>query len=133
MKKFFSIIAGLACAILIITFVQYLFSFVFPPPKDLDTNSKEAFEAFIAGMPVTAFLTLLVGYFIGTFIGTIVAYKVSGENTKAPFIIVSGILTFSAVINLAMIKHPVWFWFANLPVYFIAAYLAYRFFAPKEG
>ena len=83
--------------------------FIYPIPKGLNIDDKDAIAQMISEMPIAAFLWLLLGYAVGAFAGGISATILSGRKAQRPAITVGIILTIGGIINLTSIQHPFWF------------------------
>ncbi len=117
MKNTLAVIAGLIVSIIIFSLFEYLSNMIHPFPKDLDMANETAMKEYVSTLPSSALLIILAGYAIGSFVAGLVIGSVSkSSENKLPFI-AGSILTIAAIINLAMIPHPIWFMIINLLLY----------------
>ena len=102
-------LAGIAAAFAVIALTQHLGHRVYPPPPDLDVSDIEAFRKFTAGLPLMAFLFVLLAYYAGSLAGTFVAGWIAGFRTLIYAGLIGGLVLAGTVANLVMIPHPLWF------------------------
>ncbi|HET7816294.1 MAG TPA: hypothetical protein VFK58_01785, partial [Sphingomicrobium sp.] len=93
--------AGLAVAILSIAAVEAVGNQLYPPPAgyDLTTASAET-------LPVETLVWPAIGWFLGSIAGGWVARRVSGE--RWPGWAIAACVLAATVLNLALIRHPMW-------------------------
>lgn len=129
---FAGIIAGSA-----ITFgAQAMTHKLYPPPDALKLIEGESYDEHMAriaplladhigGLPIGAFVAILVAYFLGAIGGGSVAGKIARGNQHA-IIVTCGLLLMAGVMNLVNIPHPMWFNIAVPVVYILGAFVAIR-------
>jgi hypothetical protein len=121
-RSVLSVLAGVVVAVALIAAVQYVNALVYWP-AGVDPNDEAKLKEVIAGLPVPAFLVVLVGYVLGAFCGAGVAAYLAG---RAPFVhggVIGVLLLGASVSNLRSIPHPMWFVIANLTIVLPAALL----------
>jgi len=119
-------IAGIVTAGLLVWLVEMLGHSVYPPPADLDFANPEAMGAYVATLPIGAFLFVGGAWFIATLGGTFIACKI---GTAKPIVfagIVGGLMLVATAVNLAMIPHPLWFSALGIAGILIAAWLGMK-------
>ncbi|MCB2219058.1 MAG: hypothetical protein KQI35_01595 [Bacteroidetes bacterium] len=121
-RRIFSIIGGLLAGGIVVYLIEMLSSFVYPLPAEIDTGDIESMNAFIAQLPVGAFLFILLAWALGSFAGGLVAGIIHPDQRIRFALVVGVILMLFGLINLLTIPHPLWFWIAGLAVYIPAAY-----------
>jgi hypothetical protein len=114
MKAILRSIAGVffgAClATGVIILVEQISGRMYPPPPGISYADTEAWKAFIASLPVGAFLMILVAWGLGTFAGAWVCAKVAGRAKLAHGLVLATLLLFAGVSNMFAIPHPMWMW-----------------------
>ena len=118
------VVAGLIVGALLVFAVQMVAHVMFAPATPVDRNDPAAVEQFIAGLPLGAFLMVLLSYFIGTVVGSSTAARIG--RSLIPSIIVTLLLFGAAVSNLVMIPHPWWMAVAVPTVYAVAGFIAWK-------
>jgi hypothetical protein len=121
-----AVIAGLAAAFVVIEVLEAVNSFVlFPFPRDVNVWDMEALKRHIEehGISTGALLGVLAASVLAALAAGAVAALTAGRAPLVHAAIVAVPLELGAILNLQMIPHPLWFWFALLPVYFPAALL----------
>ncbi|HEV8198463.1 MAG TPA: hypothetical protein VGS03_00420 [Candidatus Polarisedimenticolia bacterium] len=114
MKAILRSVAGVffgAClAIGVIILVEQISGRMYPPPPGISYGDKEAWKAFIASLPLGAFLMILVAWGLGTFAGAWVCAKVAGRAKLAHGLVLATLLLAVGVSNMFEIPHPIWMW-----------------------
>ncbi len=123
-RRILSVLAGLAVAVVFFMLFQGTSGALFPPPPGLDLNNPEELAAYINTLPQTAMFLVLLGYAVGTLMGGFVTAKVmmmqpvTPRQLRTPVLILGGLLTLAAILNLRSIPHPTWFAIINLATFF---------------
>ncbi|MDB5284318.1 MAG: hypothetical protein JWO06_3393 [Bacteroidota bacterium] len=125
LRRFLSVLAGVAVAMAIISLLEFGSEKLYPPPSIKDYNNAQALERIMSQMPVKAFLWLLVGYALGSFAGGATATAISGRQMSAPALITGGIVMIGGIMDLVQIPHPLWFVIVSLFMYIPFAALGY--------
>ena len=116
-------VAGVVIAMLAVWLVQVVGHAVYTPPAGLDPKNLEAMQAYVASLPLGAFLFVIASYFIGTLAGTCAACAI-GTMLPRVFAILIGCLMFIATaMHVAMIPHPTWFIVAAVIAIVVGAWL----------
>lgn len=132
-RKILAAIAGIVSGVIVIGAIEYLSHLAYAPPGTLDTNDAAAVSAFVASLPVGAFLAVLAAYAAGTFVGGWVATRVARAGSAWYAGIIGGLVLAAAFANTVMIPHPGWF-VAALPVVVpAAAFLAFGTASRQAG
>ncbi len=125
-RRILAVLAGVAAAMVMIMALQIATSAIYPPPPGIDWTDPQAKNAYVASMPLGAFLLILVAYAVGSLIGGLAATAVSDRSSAKPAIIVGVLLTATGASNLAEIHHPLWFAVTSTLVYVPFAWLGAR-------
>ena len=128
LRKIISVILGIVIGGLVGFFIERLGHENLSIYQDVpDMNEVEAFAAFIANLPLSAWLILLFAHATGTMIAGFIATLFSGETRPTSATAVGTIMLCLAIINLISItSHPVWFQIAEVIIYIPAAILGFR-------
>lgn len=116
-KRFFSIIAGLIAGGIAIYVVEMFSAMRYPLPENIDPADIEAMKAHIRQLPLGAYLFIILAWCAGSLVGGFIAGIIVQEKATLYALIVGAVLMSFGLINLIMVPHPVWFWFAGLAVY----------------
>jgi hypothetical protein len=119
-------IAGIVTAGLLVWLVEMLGHSVYPPPADLDFANPEAMGAYVATLPIGAFLFVGAAWFIATLGGTFVACKIGSAKPVIFASIVGGLMLVATAFNLVMIPHPLWFSILGVAGILVAAWLGMK-------
>lgn len=123
MRRLFGTIAGVAVAILTITAIEFLDSFLFPTLADFETADEAAVAAMIAAMPLGAKLLIVSGWGLGAFAGALVAFRAT--EWEAAGWIVAIFVVAGGIINIVTIPHPFWMQLCAVAMPFVGALFAY--------
>lgn len=122
------IAAGMA---LNMALIQLNFNLLFPMPEGMDMNNPEQFNAYIAGLPQTAFLVVLAAHLGQSFVGAWIAARLGGTHPMALAMVVGTVSLIGGVMAMSMIDGPDWL-VIELPLYLVVAWLAGRHVARRE-
>ena len=114
------LIVGMAfnmCVVILNTAVLY------PVPEGYDWNDSEMVADYFAGLPVTAFLIVIVAHIGQAFFGGLVAAAISRNAVMVVAMIVGVLSMFAGIANMMSMPLPAWMWI-ELPLYLLAAYVA---------
>ena len=116
-------VAGIVIAGALVWLVEMIGHSVYPPPPGLDFANPEAMRAYIATMPIGAFLFVGGAWFIATLAGTFAACKIGDAKPMIFAIVVGGLMLIATAANLMMIPHPLWFSILGVIGILVAAWL----------
>ncbi len=126
-RSILAVVAGAVTAFVLIIAVQQVSRLVYTPPADLDPRNREAMAAYMATMPVGAFLFVLASYAIGTFGGAWLAAWIARRAKLVHGMIIALFLFLASIANLVMLPgQPAWFAVANLALVPVAAWLGVK-------
>ncbi len=131
--KLWPVIAGLITASVVMLACEYINSFFFSLPADLDWNDPAAVQAFTQSLPWTAYILVLIGYVLGSFKGGCVTTYLARENTYRMSLALGILLTLGGILNVLMIGHPAVFTVLSLPTFLIFTYLGHRYLRNVKG
>ncbi len=131
-RNILAVVAGVVAGGCIVAAVESISSLVYPPPKDLDFSNRTAMSQFVAGLPLGAFLLVLAAWSAGNFAAGYLARRWTPARMLWPALIACGLLLLAALINLALIPHPLWFWFAGIAVSIAFAAIGIAVASPRE-
>ena len=125
LKSLLSVIAGVIAGVIVITLAEGVTTSIYPYPEGLNMSDMEAIKAFIATLPVAAFLMVMGGHLIGSMASGMVASLIMKTSLR-PALICGGIFTAVGFINLyGLGVHPWWMW-SELALYLPMAYLGHK-------
>ena len=116
-------VAGVIIALALVWLVETIGHSVYPPPSDLDFADPDAMHAYIATLPIGAFLFVGGAWFIATLGGTFAACKIGDAKPMTYAIVVGGLMLIATAANLMMIPHPLWFSILGVVGIIVAAWL----------
>ena len=119
-------IAGVVIAVLIVFLADELSHMMYPMPANIDVRDTEVLGAYIATLPIGAFLMIMGGWVVATFVGSVVADRIGTAKTWIYPTIVGGVIFAATTANLILIPHPHWFTAVALTAILMSAWLAWR-------
>lgn len=133
-RRILAVVVSLIAAFAVIMIVEMMSTPVVPQPGSEIMNDPVKLREFMAGLPVTFYVVVLIGYFLGSFIGGYLVTSMSRRESpgvRLPLLIGS-ILMIGGILNFVFLLpgQPVWFVIAALlifiPVALIGSKLAGR-------
>ena len=101
-----AVVAALAVSIVVISIVQAVSGWMYPPPPGLDLTDPEALRAFAEQLPIGALLMVELSYLLGSLMGGVTAGIIGRDSVYRLGAVVGGLLTLAGFSNLAAIPHP---------------------------
>jgi len=106
LRKILGVIAGALLAFLLVMLLEAVINYAMAPAA-IDPSDTEGMKEMMANMPASAFLAVLLTYFLATLAGGFVAAKIARERWAAW--VVAGLILAATLANVAMLPHPLWF------------------------
>lgn len=122
-RKILAVLVGLIIGSFAIYGIQYISQQVYPSPEGMDFNNMNAVKEFIASLPSSAFLLLLVSYAVGSLIGGMISALLVKERRITTALITGAIFLIFGGMNLIMIPHPAWFAIVSSAIYLPFAFI----------
>lgn len=130
-RKVLAVIVALIASFAVIMIVQMLNSLVVMPPSSDITNDPAKLREFMATLPTTAYVVVLVGYFLGSFAGGFIVKNMSRRESPgmALPLLIGSLLTIGGLLNFFVMLpgQPMWFAALSLLSYIPAALLGAKF------
>jgi O-antigen/teichoic acid export membrane protein len=123
--KLWPVVAGFVVASIVMMIFEFINSFIFPIPADLDWKDPEAVRALTESLPWTAYILVLLGWAFGAYKGGWVTAYLSGEKKFHASLALAIILVLSGVLNVIMIGHDLVFAILGLSVLALGTYLGF--------
>jgi hypothetical protein len=125
-----AVVAGAISAFILVWAVDAIGHQFYAPPVGLDLSDTDQLGQYIAGLPVGAFLFVLLAWVVATFVGGLVACVIAGTRPLLFAGIIGGVILIAGLANMLTIPHPLWFAIVAI-VAIPAAALAAARVAPK--
>lgn len=130
-RKVLAVVVAMVGAVGVILIVQMLNSFLTMPPSSEVMNDPAKLRAYLEGLPLTAFVIVLVAYFLGSLTGGYLVRNMSRRESPGPglAILVGGMLTVAALLNFFVMfpGQPLWFEVLSLLMFVPVSLLGYKF------
>jgi hypothetical protein len=112
-----AVIIGLVAATIFAVGVEWMGSILHPFPPGVDPADLAACRAHVARYPAGVLLLASLGWGLGTFVSSWLATRLGTKRHVAHGAVVGAVLLVLAVVNMAMLPYPIWFWILNLVVF----------------
>lgn len=126
LRKISAVLLGLLVSVVTVMLVEWISHQVYPLPPDLDFKDPEKVRSYVSGLPLGAFLAILLGWLLGTLAGGMAACRVAREKPAVFASIIGAVMMAATVANLIMIPHPTWFSIPGIGVIAAGTLLATR-------
>jgi hypothetical protein len=131
-RNILSVFAGVVAAFIIIMGVEYINSMNHPFPQGMNPNDAENFKAYVAGLPISALLVVVLGWALGSLLCGFVIGKINPNSASKRLPIVAGAaLTIASILNMVEIPHPTWMMIVGIVIFIPLTMLGYRLAMPK--
>lgn len=114
------IILGMALNMGLIQLNMNVFS---PVPAGMDMNDPEQFNAYISGLPLAAYLMVMLAHLAQSFVGAWIAAHFGQSRPMLLAMIVGALSLAGGIAAMMMISGPDWM-MIELPLYLVVAWLA---------
>ena len=125
-RKILAFIAGLITFWIIATLIHLISGLIFGLPAPDVIGNAEKMAAYVAAMPLGAFVGLLLSYIIGSFVSGLVMRIISRWDSLVLPIAIGLIGTAAWAFNVMQIPHPTWVTVLGFFCYIPFAIIGYR-------
>jgi hypothetical protein len=132
-RSILAVVLGILVAMSVTWVVQLPCAVLYPLPKELKPENTEAFRAYVATLPVGAFLLVLLSWFAGAFCGAWLAARIARRFPLVHALIVAAVSLAAGFFELLSLPHPTWFVVASLLAFPVAAIAAAALNRPKAA
>lgn len=119
-------LAGVLAAFVTVAAVEAISHALLPRGAAPSAADREAIAAYVASMPVGAFLGIAFAWALAVLVGTWVAVAIARGRPRVYAGLVGGLIALSALLNFVLIPHPAWFVAVGLAAVLVATLLAAR-------
>jgi hypothetical protein len=133
-RMILAVIVALITAIAIMMVIEMGNSIVMMPPSKEVMADPAALCNFMRSGPVTAYVVVLIGYFLAAFAAGFIVTKMSRRESPGLLlpIIIGVLLTLSAIGNMVMLPcQPVWFEIIAVLIFLPITIIGHRFAAGR--
>lgn len=124
-KYVLPVVVGSMAGMMLIIFGEMAIHHLYPLLPGTDLYDKDSVAKYIAQLPASAFVLILVNYSICSFLAGLIATLVSNRVARRPPLVVGIVLTLAGLYNVINLPQPLWFSILNLLVYLPFTYLGY--------
>ena len=122
LRNILSVIAGIVGGALVISAVEWLGQKAYPQPG-IDFKDPQAVKAMMEHIPPGALLLVALGWLLGAFVAGAITTIVATNGESYRGYIAGALLMASAVANMLMLPHPIWFWFTGIAAIALGTWL----------
>jgi hypothetical protein len=122
-KKILAIIAGVITGFIIVFIGDATVHAINPPPLGLNYMDKNVMMNYVANIPVYVLVIMCIFWLLSAFTGGLVASVIRKSEWRFCALVTGGILLAAAILNLALVPHPIWMWAVALIGYLPMALL----------
>ncbi len=130
-RRILAIILGVVAGIIIVFIGDATVHSINPPPLGLEYMDKNVMNDYIAKIPTYVMVIMVIFWLLSSFVAGLVAALVKRSEWKKVALITGSILLATALLNLALVSHPIWMWIVALAGYIPAAMLGGYLVRPK--
>ena len=105
-RKLGGILLGAIVGYVIVSAIEMINLVLFKPPAGLDFKDPAAMRTFVASLPETAFILVIVAWLVGAFVGVLIATRVA--RSRVAGLIVGLLMIGATVSNFFRFPHPIW-------------------------
>lgn len=116
-----AVVVAMIAAVAVITIVQMMTQLVYPTPASDVMTDPAKLQAWMAAMPLSAYVIVLISYFLGSFAGGFIVKNMSRRESPGMTlpIVIGGVLTVGAILNFFVLLpgQPLWFVIVGLLIF----------------
>lgn len=137
-KGIVALVAGLFTGNVVMFMVQGVSLALYPMPDGVDpTVDQAAFEAYVASLPLGAYLLVLFAWAAGTGAGAAAAGWLNDDDHLRMGLVLGSVFQLAAIVQFLTMPHPTWMQGASLlcflPMGFLGAKLGASLAPPAEA
>jgi hypothetical protein len=129
-RKILAVVVAMIIAVAII-WVAYMISTMNAPfyPKNMEYMSRDDMAAYMRTVPISTFITVLIGYALAAFAGGFIATKMGRRwsSGMSLALFVGILLTMGDGLNVWAWPQPGWFILTSLIIFIPISLIGYRF------
>jgi len=127
------VVLGLVAGMIVnMAFVILNTSVFFPLPPGTDMNDPVQFKAYLATLPQTAYVLVLVAHVGMSFVGAWVAARLAGSHPMVLALVVGVLSLLAGIGNAMQVPLPTWM-YVEFPLYLVVAWLAGRMVTGRKA
>lgn len=132
-RKALGILGGVAAGVAIITLAEGIEGLLHPRPAGVDPGNVDSYRVYVARLPSSAFVVLLVAHALASLAAGLVATLIARRAAMWPAVVAGVLLFLGGAINVIALPHPTWFIGLDLGCYVPLAWLGARLVASRDA
>ncbi len=121
--KVWPVFAALLVASATMMVFEFVNSYFYPIPADINWQDRDAVVAFTDTLPFRAYILVLMGWVIGSFLGGWAAIRLAKVDSLTLPLMAGGILAVLGLLNNMMLGQSILFSILTLPLFIAFAYM----------
>lgn len=133
-RKIGAVLAGIAVVFAVVSALHFASMSIWPLPEGLDPMDpadRQAFDEYLAGLPLGAWMLVYASEILGAFLGALAAGWIAGDHRRWFAGAIVALALAGSVANWLSFPHPTWFIAGQLLTYPLAYLAAVRLLAPR--
>ncbi len=123
-RNILAVMGGLAVGMAInMAIIKINSSVLFPAPPGADLSDTTQLKAYVATLPASAFLVVMLAHLGQSFVGGWIAARAGASRPMLLAMIVGAVSLYGGLMMMMEIRGPTWF-AVELPLYLVVAWLA---------
>ena len=131
MRGILGVIAGFVAAFLCVQGAEMFVHHLYPFPPGADMHDMSVIKAFVAALPVQAFVLVLAGWLVGTLVGTFIAAKIG--RSRIPAYVLGVLLLCGGIANSIIIPQPFWFTAVSIVIFLVVPFAGMALAKPVQS
>ncbi len=123
---------GFAIGIFSVGFLGKMSQRVYPPPKFMDIEDKDAMAEFAANMPTKALAIILLSHFVGTFLAAFISSRIASKNKFFLGLITGLVILIAAATIILTMRHAIYISILDIFLSIVGLYLGARLGSAQE-
>ena len=127
-----AVVVGLVAGMAVNMAIGALAWVFYPMPEGVGFSDAEGVAAYMAALPMAAFLIVLAAHLSQAFVGGWVAARISPNQPMVVAMIIGTLTLVGGVVNMKSIPMPTWM-MVEFPLYLVVAWAAARMEINRRG
>jgi MFS family permease len=106
-RRIGGVVVGIIVWIVIVQVGEFVVRGLYSPPPGYNQRDMEQAKRYVATLPATAMVIVLVGQVVGTLAGAFAAAKIG--RSRVPAYVIGALLLVAGVVSTFVIPQPLWF------------------------
>jgi hypothetical protein len=123
-RRIAAVLVGILVFVACVSMMDMLSLVFHPIPAGMDQNDPLAMSAHIEAAPLSAMVTVVLGWLVGTFLGSLVICLIDKQRPMIGVAILAALAEAGVLMNAMMLPHPLWMTASGIVLIPLAAYIS---------